>query len=79
MAQPNGSGTPPNTRDQFYVPYSRTVQNIRTACMTTIHDLVEDGHPELTAPFARILAELATVDVAALKQLDEAYAEGKKS
>lgn len=79
MAANNGNGGPPSNasdlRDQYYVSYERSVKNIRNAATACITDLVSDGHPELTAPFARILEALAGVDSAALKALDEQYAE----
>lgn len=83
MATNNGNGstprpTPADNRAQYYVPYERTVTNVRQAATFAIADLVADGHSELSAPFARILEVLAGVDVAALKALDAAYAEGQK-
>ena len=78
MANSTPTATEKSSRDQYYVSYSRTVQNIRTACMTTIADLASDGRSDLSAPFARILAELASVDTAALKALDDEYAEKLK-
>lgn len=51
-------------------PILPQVNSIRDACQIAITDLYEAGRPDLTVPFACILAELAAVDVKALAQLD---------
>lgn len=74
--QTNGASDKP-LPDQFYVPYSRSVENIYNAALFAMTDLKQAGRLELVAPFAEVIAALAKVDTAALKALDDAHEAGK--
>lgn len=52
------------------IAFARTLKTLRNGTMNAIDQCYAEGHPELSAPFARILEVLASVDYAALAELD---------
>ena len=53
------------------ISFERSVRTLRNACINVIDQLYDEGRPELSAPFARILGTLAEIDHDALKFIDE--------
>lgn len=66
----------PATKDPLYIPFMNNVTSIRNACTIAMTDLYAADRADLSAPFARILEVLASVDTAALKALDAKHEPG---
>lgn len=52
------------------ISFERSVRTLRSACINVIDQLYDEGRPELSAPFARILETLASIDHEALEFMD---------